>query len=168
MKEKKYASFVSDILKDVQRSRRIKELGDEDLSLSDKASIRERNEKYTDYIQEYTYQYSERANLSLFQKKCFFWFSIATTLIVVGGGITAIVLLARRENITIEALAAIVTAFAAVITAALALPSIIASHLFPQREDDKSAHVFEAMVKGDMDLRKMYLSEQPKERTKDQ
>ena len=146
-------------LSEIQRTSRAKVLQPDDLSTSDKASIRERNKQYTRYIAEYTNHYSQKARLSYRQKKTFFGFSLVMAGAIITAGVVAIVALAFRENFTVESLIGIVTAFAGVITAALALPSIIAGHLFPQSEDDKSAEVFGKMVDGDMQLRKMYINE---------
>lgn len=119
----------------------------------------ERDATYTEILQAYLENYKEDKKVVSCQKKAFFWLVIVLFGLVFLLTSIAIILCIFYENN--NSLAIIVSSAVALIGSIIALPTIIAKHLFPDTIDDQIVTVVNFMLNNDCSIREAQINSIP-------
>lgn len=113
---------------------------------------RQRDVEYTNLFRKYTSNYDADKKQSISLKKKFFWIIMVLFFFLGTSGIVLLFLgfFIKSEN----ALAIIITATVNIFTSFIAIPTIIANHLFPKKIDQQIIKVMNLLVQNDDNIRK--------------
>lgn len=123
---------------------------------NDLTAVSQRNSTYNDFLTDYVANQKLRNKHQRVMKWLFFSVTLVFLCVVVVAMCLAVVFLARKPQITPADVAAILTAVGGVVASFIVLPKVIAENLFPSREDDKTADIFNSMIAYDMRLKDYY------------
>jgi hypothetical protein len=130
-------------------------------------SVKDRNTQYSNFLNKYVDNYVSRAKATSAMKIIFFSFIMFFLLAMVSTCIIAFINITNKPDITYSDLAAIITAVGGIIASFIVLPKVVAENLFPSKEEDRTAEIFNSLIKYDLELEKFYVNqEQPKEKDK--
>ncbi len=127
-----------------------------DLTDYDRFAIRERSGSFTDFVGGFVKSTRDRDIQQRLFRNVFFW---SVMVLFVGITISCIMILmvnAFRETVYWPNVASIATAFGTLLSAMIILPKIIANHLFPASEQDRSIDLFSKVLEEDRETRKSY------------
>ena len=94
------------------------------------------------------------------RKKIFYWFILVGFSILNLAAIALAFISVVRDATNVGIAAAMLTSLGTMITSMIVLPGIIAKHLFPEDERDKSVEMIGKIFEGDLNMRKFYKSNQ--------
>jgi len=127
------------------------------LERSDEENIHYRNEAITEVVKEFKEEYVKSNATKREFSDFFFWSTMRLFIGLVGFclviAICGVFMLPDNE---IGSAVAIVTSLGTVIVAVIALPKIIAEHLFPAGDRDKSINMIQAILESDLEMRKYW------------
>lgn len=130
-------------------------------------SVQKRNERYCTFLDEYVDNYNQKAKSSKYMKRVFFVAIMILLFGMVAACIVAFVTISNKQDISYSDVATVITAIGGIIASFIVLPKVMAENLFPAQEEDRTAEIFDSMIKYDLELEKFYAKqEQPKENTK--
>lgn len=130
-------------------------------------SVQKRNERYCTFLDEYVDNYNQKAKSSKCMKRIFFVAIMILLFGMVSACMIAFVTISKKEDISYSDVATIVTAIGGVIASFIVLPKVMAENLFPAQEEDRTAEIFDSMIKYDLELEKFYAKQgQPQENPK--
>ena len=130
---------------------------DEDFDMQ---HIRSRSTIYNNYLTNYVKFYKAKSWMQLIMRGLFFVVIVSASILIVWSCFSCISVTLQSNRFELADAIAIVSALAGMLTAFIALPEIVAKNLFPQKEDDVSAELFNLMFKHDVELRKLYNNQQ--------
>lgn len=123
-----------------------------------------RDEKYTELLSHFSENYHKEKKQSLLFKKIFFGIIIGLFCAL---GISGIVILFLALFFKTDNMLSIVIASSVeVISSFIAIPTIIAKNLFPEKVDEQIVKMTEILIKNDMDVR--YAREHRSDKYKDE
>lgn len=129
---------------------------DDFLKSSDREAVYKHNKYYNKFLREYVNNY-KRKNKSQIRMKWVFFVSIMLIMLgIIATSLTCLISIAQTNRFNPYNLTATLSSLASSITAFIILPKIIANHLFPEKEDDKTDSIFGAMISYDKSLREFY------------
>ena len=128
-------------------------LGDDDSQ-----EISSRNTLFTRFIRIFVNDSEKRASRQRFFRMCFFLAVMVVFVVLTTVGAISILRIAKKETTSLSDIAAVVASFGAVVTALVTLPQIIANHLFPSVEQDKSIDLFSKVLEEDRKMREFYIN----------
>lgn len=130
-------------------------------------SVQKRNERYCTFLDEYVDNYNQKAKASKGMKRVFFIAIMILLFGMVSACIIAFVNISGKRDISYSDVATVVTAVGGIVASFIVLPKVMAENLFPAQEEDRTAEIFDSMIKYDLELEKFYAKqEQPKENVK--
>ena len=133
-----------------------KKITDNDLKNADLEAIQKHTIIYTDYLKKYVDDYKRKLNAQYAMKWLFFGVTIILLTVMIIGGIIVICNISKKPLIKPSDVATVITATFGAVSSFLILPKVIAENLFPSKEEDKTAQIFEKMFEHDINLRGMY------------
>lgn len=111
----------------------------------------ERDEAYTELLLKFSDNYNAEKK-QIRRQKGWFFYPVLIFLLVMG--ISGIVLLfLALYNTTLNNTAVVIGATVDIFTSFVAIPSIIARHLFPEKIDEKIVDVVKVLLENDRDIR---------------
>jgi len=128
----------------------------QNLKDNDSVAIQLRGASFTRFVNSFVDDYSDRAKQ---QKKLRYAFFAIIMLLFLGLSIISgcsIFAIAKKEHTTGNDVATIATAFGTILSLIIVLPKIIAVHLFPSAERDKSIELFSKVLEEDFKIREFY------------
>lgn len=113
----------------------------------------ERNVLYTELLRNYIASYEDKDNEKRKYKKVFFWVTIVILCLIVAAclGFIGIIVVVGKDNYT--EIGAIIGSVIGIITALIAIPKIIAEHLFPVNEESNMIDMVKNMQDNDSNIR---------------
>lgn len=113
----------------------------------------ERNVLYTELLRNYIASYEDKDNEKRRYKKVFFWVTIVILCLIVVACLVfiGIVIVVGKDNYT--EIGAIIGSVIGIITALIAIPKIIAEHLFPVNEESNMIDMVKNMQDNDSNIR---------------
>lgn len=136
------------------------------LERSDEENIHYRNETITEVVKEFKEEYQKSNKTKGFYRSFFFWSAMVLFLgLVVTCLFIAIYSIFMLSDNEIGGAVAIVTSLGTIIVAIIALPKIIAEHLFPAGDRDKSIDMIQAILESDLEMRKFWEYDKQKDET---
>ena len=133
-----------------------KKITDNDLKNTDLEAIQKHTQIYTDYLDTYVKDYKKKIKSQIIMKWFFFVITLLLLASMIIGGIIVICNISKKLLIKPADVATVITAIFGAISSFLILPKVIAENLFPSKEEDKTAQIFEKMFEHDINLRGMY------------
>ena len=133
-----------------------KPITDLDLRESDLEAINSHNKTYTTYLESYVYEFKRKSSAQRTMKSWFFIIVMFLLAIIIIASFTSLIIISLKRVIGIEEIATLLTAIGSALAAFLILPKIIATNLFPSKEEDKTDIIFNKMFDYDMNLRDLY------------
>ena len=129
---------------------------DDFLKSSDKEAVNKHNDYYSSFLKEYVCNYKQKNKNQKIMKWAFFILIMILMIAIVTIPLICLFVLVNKNNFNTYNLTAILSALAGAITSFIILPKIIAKHLFPSKEDDKTDTIFKSMIDYDNSLRHFY------------
>ena len=129
---------------------------------NDSEEIQKRNVSFTNFVNSFVEDSSDRAKQ---QKKLRYAFFVIIMLLFSGLSVMScciIFVIAKKEHTTANDIVATAAAFGTVLSLIVVLPKIIAVHLFPSVERDKSVELFSKVLEEDFRIRTFYMSSNDK------
>ncbi len=123
---------------------------------------KDRDEKYTKLLEIYSEKYSTDKDVVNYQKKTFFNLTLSLFVILLAAGITLLFL--ALFFYTKSSVAVVIGASVDILVAFIAIPTVIAKHLFPEKMDNGIIEVVKLLVQNDEHVRE--LKEQHKNNNK--
>lgn len=127
-------------------------------------SVRKRNANYCSFMDEYVANYGEKAKSAKCMKKIFF----GAIMVLLFGMVTACMMafwnISKKPNMSYSDVAAIITAVGGIIGSFIVLPKVVAENLFPSKEEDRTAEIFDSMIKYDLELEKFHIKQEQPEK----
>lgn len=123
-------------------------------------TVQDRNNSYCYFLTEYIENYECKAKAAQKMKWIFFWVILALLFGMVTACIVAFINASQKQGADYSNIATIVTSIAGIITSFIVLPKVIAENLFPSQEEDKTAEIFDSMIKYDIELEKHYANQE--------
>ena len=153
MKEKELKDILDEILSKTDHY----EPGLGNLEKSDEKNIHYRNDAITEVVQEFKSEYSQTNT----QRKSFRGIFFKVTMCLFSLLILFCIFIASYSVINFNtnelgSAAIVITALGTIITTVITLPKIIAKHLFPEDERDKSIDMIKAILESDLEMRKFW------------
>lgn len=113
----------------------------------------ERNVLYTELLRNYIASYEDKDNEKRRYKKVFFWVTIVILCLIVVACLVfiGIIIVVGKDNYT--EIGAIIGSVIGIITALIAIPKIIAEHLFPVNEESNMIDMVKNMQDNDSNIR---------------
>ena len=139
-----------------ENSKTSKQLTDNVLRNHDYEAIGQRTKIYTDYLDIYVSEFKQKSLIQRIMKSAFFWTILSLLLIMVIVSALSLFFISKKDNITVSDVVIVVTSISGAISSFLILPKVIADNLFPSKEEDHTAEIFEKMFKNDMNIRNIY------------
>lgn len=132
-------------------------------------SVQSRNELYGSFLTEYIHHYDSKAKTAKRMKWIFFAVIMLLLVGMVAVCILTFVNVSKKSELNYSDVGTVVTSVGGVIASFIVLPKVIAENLFPAQEEDRTAEIFDSMIKYDMELEKFYADQgQPKEKQDDE
>ncbi len=132
------------------------DINNDHLKESDLRSIERRSRTYSNYLNEYINHFKEKSKQQRGMKIAFFVVILVLLAAVVCGSIAVFIVVATKKDVSVADIATLISATGGLISAFIILPKVIAINLFPQKEEDITADLFEKMFDHDMQLRGIY------------
>ena len=113
----------------------------------------ERNVLYTELLRNYIASYEDKDGEKRKYKKVFFWVTIVILILIVVACLFFIwiIIVVGKDNYT--EIGAIIGSVVGIITALIAIPKIIAEHLFPVNEESNMIDMVKNMQDNDSNIR---------------
>jgi hypothetical protein len=129
-------------------------------------SVKDRNTQYSTFLSKYVDNYVSRAKVTNVMKIIFFTFIMIFLLAMVSICIIAFINITKKPDITYPDIATVITAVGGIIASFIVLPKVVAENLFPSKEEDRTADIFNSLINYDLELEKFYvIQEKPKEKS---
>ena len=127
------------------------------LADSDEENIHQRNNYITGVVREFESVYRKTNAQRESYRGTFFWVTMVLLVVLILACVSvAFISVASLSENTIGSAAAIVASLATIIATVITLPQIIAKHLFPENERDKSIEMINAILQSDLEMRKYW------------
>lgn len=130
-----------------------KKISDNDLKNTDLEAIQRHTKIYTEYLETYVNDYKKKISAQITMKWIFFIIVLLLLTSMIIGSIIVICNISKKPLINPSDVATVITAIVGAVSAFLILPKVIAENLFPSKEEDKTAQIFEKMFEHDINLR---------------
>lgn len=121
----------------------------------DTTHIRHRSAVYNKYLSFYVFFFRIKSWTQWSMRVLFFLAISAASILIVQSCFSCISKVLTSKQIDVSGVVAIVSSLIGMLTTFIALPEIVAKNLFPQKEDDISAELFNKMFEHDVELRKL-------------
>jgi hypothetical protein len=125
-------------------------------SLADSNAVKSRNRVFTDFIEKFVIDYERRAKQQRVFRCWFFCIVVVVFIILNVLSSCSVYIIAQKANVSISDVVAAVSAFGTILSSLIVLPKIIAEHLFPKAEQDKSIELFSKVLEEDQKVREFY------------
>lgn len=114
----------------------------------------DRDGRYTELLETYLLEYETSKNLMYAQKRVFFYTILTFLGILIISGVAILFFALFREGLDDgTALAAIIGASVDILVSFIAIPLVIAKHLFPEKVDNDIIDVVKLLVENDNNIR---------------
>lgn len=134
----------------------LRRITDRDLRRKEYEALQKHSDSYSDFLETYVKEYKKKVHNQRVMKNWFFVLINILLFAIIGGGVAAVAFVCLKKSITTNDVAAVITAVVGAVSSFLILPRVIAENLFPSREEDKTAEIFEKMFGYDTNIRNFY------------
>ena len=125
-------------------------------------TVQDRNDSYCTFLAEYINNYGRKVKATRKMKWIFFVIILILLSGMVAACIVAFINASQKQETDYSNIATIITSIAGIITSFIVLPKVIAENLFPSKEEDRTAEIFDSMIKYDIKLEKVYTKQEHK------